>query len=441
MTTRKKFSITTWGCQMNEHDSEKISGILHDIGYIETNNREDADLIIFNTCLVRENAELKVYGHLGALKKMRKDNPNLIIAVCGCMMQRKEIRDKILNKYKHVSLIFGTHNIHELPQLLKKCQETNKTVIEIHDDTKSIIEGINKKRKYNFKAFVNVMHGCNNFCTYCIVPYTRGREISRQPEDIINEVTKLGNEGYKEVTLLGQNVNSYGKTLAKKLTFADLLYKLNDINGIERIRFMTSHPKDLSDDLIYAMRDCNKVCEHLHLPFQAGSDKILKLMNRKYTKQYYLNLINKIKNEIPNIALTTDIIVGFPGENEKDFEETLNVVKQVRYDSAFTFLYSIREGTPAAKMKNQIPDKIKHQRFQRLLDVLHPISSDINEKLKGNTLEVLVEGISKNNDEVLSGRTRTNKLVHFKGNKNLIGSLVNVKIITPKTWTLDGELI
>ncbi|SDY85670.1 tRNA-i(6)A37 thiotransferase enzyme MiaB [Proteiniborus ethanoligenes] len=437
----KKYSIVTWGCQMNEHDSEKMSGILESLGYESTNIKEEADLIIFNTCLVRENAELKVYGNLGELKALKRDKPDLIIGICGCMMQKEEIRDFIKDKYRFVDIIFGTHNIHKLPELLANHNLTTRMIIDVWEDGGNIIEGIPAKRKYDYKAFVNIMYGCNNFCSYCIVPYTRGREKSREANDIVKEIKMLANEGCKEVTLLGQNVNSYGKSLESKTTFAELLYLINDIEGIERIRFMTSHPKDLSDELIYAIRDCDKVCEHIHLPFQAGSDRILKLMNRKYTKSQYLNLIEKIKSEIPDISLTTDIIVGFPGETEEDFLETIDVVKKVKFDSAFTFLYSIREGTPAANMDNQISDEIKHERLKKLLEVLNPISNENNLKLLDTVQEVLVEDTSKTDDTVLSGRTRTNKLVHFKGEKSLIGKIVNVHIVNTKTWTLEGNVI
>ncbi|SCG83367.1 bifunctional enzyme involved in thiolation and methylation of tRNA [Proteiniborus sp. DW1] len=437
----KKYIITTWGCQMNEHDSEKMSGILETLGYISTDIKEEADLIIFNTCLVRENAELKVYGNLGELKALKRHNPDLIIAICGCMMQKKEIRDIIKEKYKFVDIIFGTHNIHKLPELIANHNQHTRMIIDVWEDAGNIVEGMPAKRKYGFKAFVNIMYGCNNFCSYCIVPYTRGREKSREPEDILSEIRELANEGCKEITLLGQNVNSYGKTLTSKMSFAQLLYLINEIEGIERIRFMTSHPKDLSDELIYTIRDCHKVCEHIHLPFQAGSNRILKHMNRKYTKEQYLDLVKKIKSEIPNISLTTDIIVGFPGETEEDFMDTIDVVKKSEFDSAFTFIYSIREGTPAANMENQIPEDIKHRRLKTLLDTLNPISHDKNLQYLNTIQEVLVEETSKTDSTVLSGRTRTSKLVHFKGDKDLIGKIVKVKIDNTKTWTLEGMLI
>ena len=437
----KKYLITTWGCQMNEHDSEKISGILSSLGYIETNNKEEANLIIYNTCLIRENAELKVYGNLGELKRLKRENPDLIIAVCGCMMQKKEVREIIREKYRHVDIIFGTHNIHKLPELLENNKHSDRMTIDVWEEGGEIIENIPSKRKYDFKAFINIMYGCNNFCTYCIVPYTRGREKSREPEDIIAEALKLSEKGFKEITLLGQNVNSYGKTLDNKVTFAQLLHMLNDIDGIDRIRFMTSHPKDLSDDLIYAIKHCDKVSKHLHLPFQSGSNRILKNMNRKYTKEKYLKLIESIRKNIPNISVTTDIIVGFPGETEEDFEETLDLVKKAEFDSAFTFIYSVRKGTPAAKMDEQVPDDIKHERFQKLLNVLHPISAKKNKELEDKVVKVLVEDTSKNDSTKLSGRTDTNKLIHFKGNKDLIGKIVDVKVTEGKTWTLEGDLI
>lgn len=437
----KKYIIKTYGCQMNEHDSEKIAGMLEILNYTKTDDIKEADLIIYNTCLVRENAEYKVYGNLGELKALKRENPDLIIAICGCMMQKTEVRDVIKNKYRHVDIIFGTHNIHKLPELLQNFRQSTRMIIDVWEEGGEIIEGVPVKRKFGHKAFVNIMYGCNNFCTYCIVPYTRGREKSRRSDDIINEITQLANEGYKEIVLLGQNVNSYGKTLENKVTFAELLFMINEIDGIERIRFMTSHPKDLSDELIEAMKNCSKVCEHLHLPFQAGSNNVLKIMNRKYTKEQYLELVRKVKKAIPDIAITTDIIVGFPGESEEDFEHTLDVIRQVEFDSAFTFLYSKREGTPAAEMDNQVSDENKNSRFKRLLDTLHSVNYNRNQVLIGKVVDVLVEGVSKNDESVLSGRTRTNKLVHFKGEMDLIGNIVNVKIIHAKTFTLEGQII
>ncbi|MFZ5966608.1 MAG: tRNA (N6-isopentenyl adenosine(37)-C2)-methylthiotransferase MiaB [Bacillota bacterium] len=438
---RKKYMIVTYGCQMNEHDSEKLAGMLDKMGYTETTEVNEANLIIYNTCCVRENAELKVYGNLGQLKPLKKKNPDMMIVVCGCMMQQPHVVEQIKRKYSHVDLVFGTHNLHNFPQLLANCRQSNNMIVEVWEEEGEIIEGIPSIRKYGLKAFVNIMFGCNNFCTYCIVPYTRGRERSRNPEDIVSEVQQLVSNGTKEVTLLGQNVNSYGKTLDEAIDFAGLLYRINEIDGLERIRFMTSHPKDLSHRLIEAMRDCDKVCEHIHLPVQAGSSSILKAMNRHYTKEQYLDIVGRLKKEIPNIAITTDIIVGFPGETEEDFEETLDLVRKVGYDSAFTFLYSIREGTPAAELKEQVPDDVKHRRFNQLVDTLNEISLEKNLLLKDQVFEVLVEGESKTDESMLMGRTKTHKLVNFSGPKGLIGKSVNVKIIESKTFSLKGMVM
>ncbi|SES69649.1 tRNA-i(6)A37 thiotransferase enzyme MiaB [Natronincola peptidivorans] len=438
---QKKVLIVTYGCQMNEHDSEKLLGMLKDMGYVETTKKELADLIIYNTCCVRENAELKVYGNLGALKPLKQKNTDLIIGVCGCMMQQPKVVEEIKRKYKHVDLVFGTHNLHNFPELLANCKQADNMLVEVWDQEGEIVEGVPTIRKYDTKAFVNIMYGCNNFCTYCIVPYTRGRERSREVKDIVNEVAHLVEQGTKEITLLGQNVNSYGKTLERKIEFADLLRELNKINGIERIRFMTSHPKDLSPSLIKAVAESNKVCEHIHLPFQAGSNNILNKMNRSYTKEGYLELVEQLKQAIPEVALTTDIIVGFPGETEEDFLDTLDVVEKVRFHSAFTFLYSIREGTPAAKMEEQIDDETKHKRFNKLVETVNRISGEINESYLGKEVEVLVEGTSKTDETRLMGRTRQNKLVNFKGSISLIGKLVMIKITEAKTFSLNGEII
>ncbi|KXG76862.1 tRNA (N6-isopentenyl adenosine(37)-C2)-methylthiotransferase MiaB [Thermotalea metallivorans] len=441
-TGRKKtYHIVTYGCQMNEHDSEKLAGMLDKMGYEETNCLEKTDLVIYNTCCVRENAELKVYGNLGQLKPLKKENPDMVIAVCGCMMQQAHVVEEIKRKYSHVDLVFGTHNLHNFPQLLANCKQSDSMLVEIWDEEGKVVEGIPVIRKFGLKSFVNIMYGCNNFCTYCIVPYTRGRERSRKPEDIIREIKELVATGTKEVTLLGQNVNSYGKTLDEVIEFADLLYKINEIDGLKRIRFMTSHPKDLSPRLIEAMRDCENICEHIHLPVQAGSSRILKKMNRHYTKEQYLDLVYKLKSEIPGITITTDFIVGFPGETEEDFLETLDLVKKVEYDAAFTFLYSIREGTPAAKYEDQIPEEVKHARFNRLLEVLNAIVGRKNAQLKDTIVEVLVEGESKTDSSKLMGRTRTNKLVNFSGPKDTIGQLVQVRITEPKTFSLNGIYI
>lgn len=437
----KKYTISTFGCQMNENDSERLAGMLMEMGYMETENTDESDLIIFNTCCVRENAELKVYGHLGALKKLKEKKPELIICVCGCMMQQPDVVAHIKKSYRHVDLIFGTHNLYKFPELMYTAVQEKKTVIDIWESTGSIAEDMPIERKDGVKAWVTVMYGCNNFCSYCIVPYVRGRERSRSIPDIVREVAFLGQQGYKEITLLGQNVNSYGKDLEEGATFAKLLYELDQVEGIERIRFMTSHPKDLSEELIDAIRNCKKVCEHLHLPVQAGSTRILQEMNRKYTKEQYLELIAKIKGEIPGIALTTDIIVGFPGETEEDFEETLDVMRQVQYDMAYTFLYSKRTGTPAAKNPQQVPDEVKKQRFDRLLEQQNRISKELNDSLLDSVVEVLVEGLSRSSEENYTGRTRTNKIVNFKGDPELVGRLVQVRITKVQTWSLEGVLV
>ncbi|MCT4509285.1 MAG: tRNA (N6-isopentenyl adenosine(37)-C2)-methylthiotransferase MiaB [Tepidibacter sp.] len=438
---RKKHLTVTYGCQMNEHDSEKLDAMLNEMGYDKTDKTEEADLIIYNTCAVRENAELKVYGNLGHLKVLKQKNPNLVIAVCGCMMQQPHVVEEIKKKFKHVNLVFGTHNLYKFAQLLSESLVSDQILVDVWDVDGEVVEGLKSNRKYELKAFVNIAYGCNNFCTYCIVPYTRGRERSRNPEDIIEEVKDLAQNGTKEITLLGQNVNSYGNTFETPFSFANLLRELNKIDGIERIRFMTSHPKDLSDELIYAMKECDKVCEYLHLPIQSGSTKVLKEMNRKYTKEDYVALVDKMKKEIPGITLSTDIMIGFPGETEKDFLDTLDVVKKVEYDSSFTFIYSIRKGTPAADMENQIPNDVKHDRFDRLLKVVNNIAREKNMKYKDEVVEVLVEGESKNDSSKLSGRTRHNKLVNFEGPKELIGQLVNVKIIEVRSFSLNGILI
>lgn len=441
MDKEKLYFIETWGCQMNEEDSEKLAGMLENMGYVRSNIRNEADIIIFNTCCVRENAELKVYGNLGELKALKRKNPDLIIAVSGCMMQQKGIPELIKRKYPHVDLIFGTHNIHRLPELVHNSMQSKSTLIEVWDAEGDIIEGLPIEREGDIKAFVTIMYGCNNFCTYCIVPYTRGRERSREPESIINEIKELSSKGYKEITLLGQNVNSYGKDL-KNMSFAELLRRVNEVDGIERIRFMTSHPKDLTDDVILAIKECKKVCEGIHLPVQSGSTEILKKMNRKYTKEDYLGLVKRIKSQVQGAALTTDIIVGFPGETEEDFEETLDLVSKVEYDSAFTFIYSVRKGTPAERYETQVPEDVKHERFNRLVELLNSISEKINRDYKDKTVEILVEGYSKNDESRLTGRTRTGKLVNFTGGDiSLKGSLVKVKITEPQTWTLLGELV
>lgn len=429
---------------MNEHDSEMLISMLEAMGYVQALSEDQADLVIYNTCAVRENAELKVYGNLGHLKSIKKKRPDMKIVVCGCMMQQAHVVEEIKEKYKHVDLIFGTHNLYKFPELLESTFNRDKILVDVWDVDGEVVEGLKSNRKFDIKAFVNIMYGCNNFCTYCIVPYTRGRERSRKPSDIINEIKSLVENGVKEVTLLGQNVNSYGKTLDEdqRITFAQLLRQVNEIDGLERIRFMTSHPKDISDDVIFAMRDCDKVCEFLHLPFQAGSTSLLKKMNRHYTKEDYLAIIEKAKREIPDLAFSTDIMIGFPGETDQDVDDTIDICEEVRYDSAFTFIYSKRRGTPAAKMEDQIPEDIKHQRFERVLEVVNRISAEKNAEYMGKTLEVLVEGASKKNDAVMTGRSRQNKTVNFiGGDLSLIGKLVQVKITDPKSFSLNGELV
>lgn len=437
---KKLFFIQTYGCQMNEEDSEKLSGMLKRMGYESTENRDEASIIIFNTCCVRENAENKVYGNLGALKKQKEKNPDLVIGICGCMMQQKGMADEILKRFPYVNIIFGTHNSYKFPEYLNRVRTEGVQIKEIVDKETEIVEGIPVDRKSDIKGFVTIMYGCNNFCTYCIVPYVRGRERSRKPEDIINEVKEMVANGYKEVTLLGQNVNSYGKGLEENINFADLLRKVNEIKGLERIRFMTSHPKDLTLDVVYAIRDCDKVCEQIHLPVQSGSNRILKEMNRHYTKEQYLELAKEIRKEIPDVTFSTDIIVGFPGETEEDFNETLELAREIQYDAAFTFIYSRRNHTPADQMENQIADEVKHERFNRLVEVVNGGIAKGNKEAEGKIYEVLVEGRSKNDESKLTGRTRNGRLVNFEGGEELIGQLVNVNITKANSFSLIGEV-
>ena len=427
---------------MNEHDSENLAGMLDAMGYEATLMTNDCDLIIYNTCAVRENAELKVYGNLGHLKLAKRKNPDLKIAVCGCMMQQPHVVKEIKSKYKHVDLVFGTHNLYKFPELLTNTMDSDSILVDVWDVDGEVVEGLRSSRKFELKAFVNIMYGCNNFCTYCIVPYTRGRERSRTPEDIINEIKELAANGTKEITLLGQNVDSYGKTLEEDITFAQLLRMVNEVEGLERIRFMTSHPKDISDEVIYAMRDCDKVCEFLHLPVQCGSTSLLKKMNRHYSKEDYLRIIEKAKAEIPGIAFSTDLMIGFPGETEEDLLDTIDVVEKVKYDNAFTFIYSKREGTPAAKMEDQIPEDVKHERFNRVLAKVNEILAGLNAQYVGKTVEVLIEGKSKTDESKFTGRTRQNKLVNFtvkNTEADLLGKLMNVKITEATTFSLVGE--
>ncbi|EGT3617344.1 tRNA (N6-isopentenyl adenosine(37)-C2)-methylthiotransferase MiaB [Clostridium perfringens] len=438
---KKLFFIGTYGCQMNEEDSEKLSGMLKSQGYERTENKEDASIIIFNTCCVRENAENKVFGNLGQLKQLKRKNPNLVIAICGCMMQQVGMADKVLKTFPYVDIIFGTHNAHKFPEYLNRVLQEGVQVKEILNKEEGIVEGLPIDRKSDVKAFVTIMYGCNNFCTYCIVPYVRGRERSRKSEDIIKEIEELVAKGYKEITLLGQNVNSYGKGLEEDIDFAGLLRKVNEVEGLERVRFMTSHPKDLSYDVIKAIKECDKLCEQVHLPVQSGSSRILKEMNRHYDREYYLDLVKKIKAEIPDVTLTTDIIIGFPGETEEDFLDTLSLCEEVGYDSAFTFIYSRRNHTPADKMENQIPDDIKHERFNRLVEAINKKVVLKNKEYEGRVVEVLVEGPSKNDETKMTGRTRNGKLVNFAGDESLVGKLVDVKIVRAQPFSLIGEIV
>ncbi len=438
---QKYFYNLAMGCQMNAHDSEKLSGMLKEMGYLETTEETQADFIIYNTCCVRENAEQKVYGKLGWLKHYKEERPDIIIALCGCMMQEEPVLETIKKTYRHVDIIFGTFNLYKLPELIQNRMESGHTIIDIWQEQKEIVEDIPHNRKYPFKSSVNIVFGCDNFCSYCIVPYVRGRERSRKPQDILREVRKLVADGVKEIVLLGQNVNSYGKNLDNPVSFAQLLRMINEVDGLERIRFMTSHPKDLSDELIEAMKDCDKVCKYIHLPVQSGSTEILRRMNRRYTKESYLELVRKLRQAIPDMAISTDIIVGFPGETEEDFLETLDVVKKVRYCTAFTFIYSKRTGTPAATMEEQVPEEVIKDRFGRLLDTLNPIAYEVNSAQVGKTFMVLAEEISKHNKDVLTGRTENNSLVHFEGTNDLIGKIIPVKIIDNKTFYLIGERV
>ncbi|GGK13076.1 tRNA-2-methylthio-N(6)-dimethylallyladenosine synthase [Caldalkalibacillus thermarum] len=437
----KKYLLVTYGCQMNVHDSEHIAGLLESMGYTPTEDETEADVILYNTCAIRENAEDKVFGELGRLKRLKTEKPELILGVCGCMSQEEAVVNKILRSYHHVDLIFGTHNIHRLPVLLRDAILSKEMVIEVWSKEGDIIENLPQKREGGIKAWVNIMYGCDKFCTYCIVPFTRGKERSRRPEDVLAEVRELARQGYKEITVLGQNVNAYGKD------FTDRRYRLanlfDDIRKIDipRVRFTTSHPWDFDDELIEVLAKGGNLVEHIHLPVQSGNNEILKLMGRKYTREEYLELVRKIRAAIPNVSLTTDIIVGFPNETEEQFEDTLSLVKEVKFDSAFTFIYSPRHGTPAAQMEDNVPEDVKKERLYRLNALQNEISRRKNEALRGQVVEVLVEGESKNNPDVLAGRTRTNKLVNFKGSKDAIGKLVHVKITEPQTWTLKGEQV
>ena len=431
--------VTTFGCQMNARDSEKLAGILEAAGYDMT-EEEDADFVIFNTCTVRDNANQRVYGRLGELKGFKKRNPHMKIALCGCMMQEKAVIEKIRESYRFVDLIFGTHNIYKFAELLTASFEQEGMIIDIWQDTDQIVEDLPVERKYPFKSGINIMFGCNNFCSYCIVPYVRGRERSRNPKDILREIEALAADGVVEIMLLGQNVNSYGKNLDEPVTFAQLLREIEQIDGIKRIRFMTSHPKDLSEELIQVMKESKKICRHLHLPLQAGSNRILKSMNRVYTKEQYLALAKHIREEIPDIALTTDLIVGFPGETLADVEETIEVVKEVQYDNAFTFIYSRRTGTPAAAME-QVPEEIVKEGFDRLLKVVQDTAKERVKRYAGQVMDVLVEEVNEHDSSLLTGRLSNNTLVHFPGNPSLIGKIVNVKLEECHGFYYTGTMI
>ncbi|MGN0350494.1 MAG: tRNA (N6-isopentenyl adenosine(37)-C2)-methylthiotransferase MiaB [Roseburia sp.] len=432
------FHVSTFGCQMNARDSEKLVGILEKIGYQEIET-EDADFVIYNTCTVRENANNKVYGRLGYLNGFQKKNPYMMIGLCGCMMQEPTVVEKIRTSYSFVDLIFGTHNIYKFAELIVNALEAESITIDIWKDTDKIVEDLPVERKYSFKSGVNIMFGCNNFCSYCIVPYVRGRERSREPKEIIREIEHLVADGVVEVMLLGQNVNSYGKNLEQRMTFAELLQEIEKIEGLERIRFMTSHPKDLSDELIEVMKNSKKICKHLHLPLQSGSSRILKIMNRRYDKEHYLELVDKIRAAVPDIAITTDIIVGFPGETEEDFEETMDVVRKVRYDSAFTFIYSKRTGTPAAAMEEQVPEEVVKARFDRLLKEVQTIASEKANELTGKTLPVLVESVNEQDASLVTGKLSNNSTVHLPGTADMIGEIVDVTLKECKGFYYLGE--
>ena len=445
-----KYCILTMGCQLNENDSEKLCGMLEEMGYTKTDNFEDANIALFNTCCVRENAEDKLFGKLGELKRIKEKN-GTIIAIGGCMMQEQHIIDKIKHSYPFVDVIFGTHTLYRFPEDLFKALQNKEKVKDVIDIDGEVFEGLPIKRDSKIKASVTIMYGCNNFCTYCIVPYVRGRERSRKPKDIINEVKELAKEGYKEITLLGQNVNSYLRVEREKNiefeeyegvnSFATLLRAINKIDGIERIRFVSPHPKDFTDDVIDAIANCDKVCKLIHLPLQSGNTKVLKEMNRKYTKEQYLNLVDKMKSRIPNLTLSTDIIVGFPGETDEEFEDTLDVVRKVKFEQVYMFIYSRRVGTPGDRMPNQVPEKIKHERFNKLKELVESQIEENNQKYVGTVQKVLVEGKSKNNPNMLTGRTDSNKVVIFEGNNDLINKIIDLKIESEHMWYLKGCLI
>ncbi len=440
MGLNKRYFVKTYGCQMNEHDSEMISAILEDMGYTKANDYNDADLIILNTCAIRENAHNKTFGMLGRIKHLKQTKKDLLVGLAGCMSQEESVVDEIISKYKWMDFVFGTHNIHKLPEILKEHMRTKKLEVNVWSNEGNVIEGIPSKRDSKYKAWVNIMYGCDKFCTYCIVPYTRGKQRSRLPLDIIEEVKKLKLEGYKEVTLLGQNVNAYGKD------FKDMDYKMENLledvakTGIDRVRFVTSHPWDFTDSMIDVIAKYDNICNYIHLPVQSGSSRILKLMGRRYTKESYIELYNKIRNKVKNCSITTDIIVGFPGETKEDFKETLSLARECKFDSAFTFIYSPREGTPAAKMKDDVSLEEKEQRLHELNEVINKYALEANEKLVGKVVPVLIEGESQKDNSLVAGYTDTMKLVNVKADKSSIGKIINVKITDAKTWSLDGEI-
>ena len=435
------YKVVTFGCQMNARDSEKLAGILTDIGYVETDTEENADLVLFNTCTVRENANERLYGRLGQLKRSKKNNKDMLIGLCGCMMQEAEEVEKIRKSYGYVDIVFGTHNIYKLAEILYNRLENKKQVVDVIDSTKMIVENLPSKRVYPFKSGVNITFGCNNFCTFCIVPYVRGRERSRLPEDIVSEIKSLVADGVVEVMLLGQNVNSYGRGLEKKTTFTDLLAEIVKIEGLKRVRFMTPHPKDFSDDLIELIKNNPKICRHIHLPLQSGNTGILKKMNRVYTKEQYLDLAYKIKKEIPDVSLTTDIIVGFPGETQEDFLDTLDVVEKVQYDAAFTFIYSKRTGTPAAKMELNIDENELKQRFDTLLKRVQHIAAANTSKHVGKVYEALIESKDEQLEGYVTGRLSNNMIVHLKGEESMIGSIIKVSLDESKGFYYVGHAI
>ena len=440
MGLNKRYFVKTYGCQMNEHDSEMISAILEDMGYSKANDYNDADLIILNTCAIRENAHNKTFGMLGRIKHLKQTKKDLLVGLAGCMSQEESVVDEIISKYKWMDFVFGTHNIHKLPEILKEHMRTKKLEVNVWSNEGNVIEGIPSKRDSKYKAWVNIMYGCDKFCTYCIVPYTRGKQKSRLTIENIEEIKKLKLEGYKEVTLLGQNVNAYGKD------FKDMDYKMENLledvakTGIDRVRFVTSHPWDFTDSMIDVIAKYDNICNYIHLPVQSGSSRILKLMGRRYTKESYIELYNKIRNKVKNCSITTDIIVGFPGETKEDFEETLSLARECKFDSAFTFIYSPREGTPAAKMKDDVSLEEKEQRLHELNEVINKYALEANEKLVGQVVPVLIEGESQKDNSMVAGYTDTMKLVNVKADKSSIGKIINVKITDAKTWSLDGEI-